>query len=123
METIMYMVGYDHQFQEQCRSGWGCGYVGIPVGHPYIAKLVDNMAGYPDEEGNIWLDSYPDIAEFSEEFTYSEWRSINGIKYWVLGFDTAHIYNNKENNFEWVFNKTLELKNIIDQYVLHLLEQ
>lgn len=63
--------------------GWGNGYVAIPETHPLYEK------DYNDEECSN-LRAHGGV-------TYSRSEKINGVKYWVFGFDTAHAWDNKDN--------------------------
>lgn len=77
------------------RTGWGNGYVSVPVGHKFYGK------------------SYSELEEMYENFylvpgglTYSEEEESG----WVLGFDSAHTFNNPvQHNKDWVKEKTVEL--------------
>ena len=85
--------------------GWGNGYVFLDSTHPFY--------GRPYEEIEV-------VAPGG--ITYSEWSdNVGGIssglekgKWWVLGFDTAHSYNNSSHNKQWVYEATLDL--LIDLY-------
>jgi hypothetical protein len=109
MKTIMYLVGYNKEFIKVCNTGWGCGYVMIPTTHPIVIKWInskndDNYTGY------LSIDA-------DQEITYTEEKSVNGIDYIVIGFDTAHSYNNIDNcGFDYVFNETIKLQNLIDNF-------
>lgn len=52
-------------------KGWGCGYVAIPKGHKYYGVPANNI---------------PVLAH--DGLTYSHEEEIEGITYWVVGFDT-----------------------------------
>lgn len=111
METIMYLIGYNSDFKEHCKSGWGCGYLMIPINHPIIKEW--EIQKLNDEEN--WGYDYLQIGSFDEEITYTQYTEQNSINYVVIGFDTAHSYNNPEiNDFNYVFNQTIKLKSIVD---------
>lgn len=103
MKTYIYTVGYDSQFRTSCNTGWGCGYCMIPKGHP-ILNLIDAEYGYLQVPG------------FDEEITYSEWGKLDGEDFYVIGFDTAHIYNNEKHNFDYVLSQTIKMQQLIDNY-------
>ena len=103
--TIIELIAYSTEFQKSCNTGWGCGYVLIPLEHPFLVKRLLNNDNY----------FYPQIEYFSEEITYCE--EVNGVL--KVGFDTAHSWNNLENSSKlFVELKTNELKNCIDRYTI-----
>lgn len=105
-QTFTDLIAYDEKFISQTNSGWGCGYVHIPKNHPILVKLLIN-----DNDGYYNLQ----IDDFSEEMTWSRWDEKN--EFFVVGFDTAHSWNNLQNSSKlFVENKTNELKNLIDNY-------
>lgn len=115
--TIMYLVGYDSSRRKMMNAGWGCGYVMIPKTHPVVINwLADKAANalLPEEDRDFWNFTYLTIAGIGEEITYTESKTVNDIEYIVIGFDTAHSYNGDHNDFDWVFNKTAEIKKVID---------
>lgn len=72
----------------------------IPIEHPIIKR--DN--------------GYIQIPNFSEHITYTEPKVFKGSKYMVVGFDTAHGYNDETYDFNWVLSKTLEMQEAIENY-------
>ncbi len=66
-------------------TGWGNGYIGLPAGHEDYGKHCNEI----------------DRTEPDFGWTYSEEQNIEidgAIEtYWVIGFDTAHMGQNKEN--------------------------
>ena len=87
-------VGYDEQFRNLIKRGWGCGYAVIPKGHPILTKLEDETCFY--------------LQVGKQEITLSEWQEEN----YVIGFDTAHSWNNESHNKKWVEN---EAKKLVDE--------
>lgn len=123
METIMYMVGYDQNWIKTCNSGWGCGYVMVPLNHPFMVKLQAELdeeeARCIAEDETFWGGMYPQIYDemfdFYEEITHYREKEVDGVKYKVFGFSTSGTRNNIERNpFEYVFNATQQLKKLID---------
>jgi len=41
-----------------------------------------------------------------EECTHFEEETVNGVDYFVVGFDTAHINNGPHHDFDYVFSQT-----------------
>lgn len=117
---FMYLVGYDRKFQELARSGWGCGYIAIPENHPvivnYLKRISEEQAAKDSasDDEYIWVDDYIRINGMEQETTYTIEQVINGNKYYVLGFDTAHSYNDVSNDFNWVFNETIKILNLVN---------
>jgi hypothetical protein len=112
------ITGYSEEFQRS-RVGWGCGYALIPLDHPYMAviKAEEDLALEPDEEGNIWEWKYYHQPEgFQEEITFDEYVTLNDVQYRQIGFDTAHVYNDAEDDEEWVRNKAQELVDLINNH-------
>lgn len=64
--------------------GWGCGYVGFPKHHSYYNL---NYVFLMDERTSYYK---------TMELSYSKEEIINGTPYWVIGFDTAHHWNDKD---------------------------
>jgi len=72
--------------------GWGNGYVSIPEGHKFYEKTYDELYG-------LGLDA-------SGGLTYSGPEQSG----WVVGFDTAHSFNNSKIHDEnFVKTETMEL--------------
>lgn len=105
MKTIeTKVVGYSEDFIKSVKRGWGCGYVLIPLEHPFLVKALLNDDSY----------FYPQIDNFSEEITYCEYEG----DYLRIGFDTAHSWNSNKQDELWVQQKTNELKDCIDNYTI-----
>jgi hypothetical protein len=110
METVMYMVGYSESLREAIGNcGWGCGYVMIPKQTMMVQCFLNEF----DRDENFFIT----IDNFTDAITFNEMKHINGTEYLVVGFDTMHGWNKPEHDFEWVFNKTLELKRCIDNMI------
>ena len=103
MKTQIRLTEYQESFKNGCNTGWGCGYVLIPLNHPFadVKMLLNNDTYF-----------YPQISGFSEEITFAE---VEG-EFLVIGFDTAHSWNNSTHNKNFVEQKANELKNFIDNY-------
>lgn len=105
METFISTIAYEKEFKSHVKEmGWGCGYVHIPKDHPILVKLIDN-------EG--WGD-YLQPDDCPEEITYSEWDKDK--EYYVIGFDTAHSYNDSSHDEEYVTAQANAIKSLVDAY-------
>jgi hypothetical protein len=103
MKTQIRLTEYQESFKNSCNTGWGCGYVLIPLSHPFAnVKMLLNDDVY----------FYPQINGFSEEITFSK---VEG-NFLVIGFDTAHSWNNPTHDKNFVEQKANELKTFIDNY-------
>lgn len=104
METFTSTIVYKDDFKTINRTGWGCGYVHIPKDHPILVQLLIHD-GY---------NNYLSIDECPEEITWSAWDKKQ--EYYVIGFDTAHIYNNDSHDEQYVTNKANDIKDLVDCY-------
>ena len=78
--------------QEEGR-GWGCGYVQIPLEHPFmIHKDLDKMYS----------------SGILHEITWSQ-PSKQKSTHWEIGFDTAHSWNGPEHDKDYVQENTIDL--------------
>jgi hypothetical protein len=102
-ETFISTMAYNGDFVSSCKTGWGCGYVHIPEDHPILVKLKEGWGNY------LELDNCP------EEITYSEWDKDK--EYFVIGFDTAHIYNNDLHDEAYVTAQANAIKALVDAYM------
>ena len=108
METFISTIAYEKEFRSHVREmGWGCGYVHIPEDHPILVKLIGN-------EG--WGD-YLSPDDCPEEITYSEWDKDK--EYFVIGFDTAHSYNNASHDEAYVTAQANAIKSLVDNYTAY----
>ena len=96
----MYVVGYDREFQKSTSSGWGCGYVMIPA-DSRVSKMID---------GEMSEDDYCPMWEHGLECTYFKDNEVDGVKYRVVGFDTAHSHNDSSHDFNYVLSQTMKIK-------------
>lgn len=105
MSVQIRLTEYQESFKNSCNTGWGCGYVLIPLKHPFanVKMLLNNDTYF-----------YPQISGFSEEITFAE---VEG-EFLVIGFDTAHSWNNSAHDKNFVEQKTNELKSSIDNYTI-----
>ena len=88
--------------------GWGCGYIGIPKGHPLYGVTHDNID--VDVHGALTFSSHSKKCGFLDE-------ADRDADLWIVGFDTAH-YNDSQANWpkeavEAETRRLAELKNII----------
>jgi hypothetical protein len=103
METFISTMKYGDDFKSHIRSiGWGCGYVHIPKDHPILIKLNEGWGNYLE----------PDNCP--EEITYSEWDKDK--EYFVIGFDTAHSYNNDSHDEAYITAQANAIKESVDAY-------
>jgi hypothetical protein len=105
METFISTMAYEEKFSSVCKTGWGCGYVHIPSDHPILVKIViEESSGY----------NYLQPDKCDQEITFSKWDEKK--EYYVIGFDTAHIYNNSTHDEEYVIAETEKIKALVDAY-------
>lgn len=106
MEVVIKLMPYSIEYRKSCNIGWGCGYVLIPLKHPFAdAKLLLNNDTY----------FYPQVKGFTEEITFAEIED----DFLKIGFDTAHSWNTIENSGkDYVEQKANELKVLIDSYTI-----
>ena len=105
-ETFIKTVPYTEDFIKARRSGWGCGYIWIPNEHPILVKLITET----DQQWYYYLQ--PKNCE--QEITYSQWDDKQD--YYVIGFDTAHSYNNSSHDEAYVIEETKKIKALVDAY-------
>ncbi len=104
-ETFIKTIAYKEDFKAHIKSiGWGCGYVHIPKDHPILVKLINN-----DGWG-----TYLEPDGCPEEITYSEWDENK--EHFVIGFDTAHSYNNDSHDEAYVTAQANAIKLLVDAY-------
>ena len=92
------LIQYPGYYEER---GWGCGYVDIPIDHPFMIVIdLENIY-------NVGID---------QEITWN--RALkNDPDYWTIGFDTGHSYNNVDyHNKDWVKQETLEIARIVAKF-------
>jgi hypothetical protein len=97
---------YADDFKTKLKTGWGCGYVHIPKDHPILVQLL--------VEENMGYLYYLQPEDCPEEITFSDWDKDR--EYYVIGFDTAHTYNNDSHDEEYVINRAREIKDLINAY-------
>jgi hypothetical protein len=103
METFISTMAYDDDFVSSCRTGWGCGYVHIPKDHPILVELEEGWGNYLSPK------------HCPEEITYTRWDEKS--EYLVIGFDTAHSYNNSSHDEEYVTAQANAIKALVDAYM------
>ena len=89
--------------------GWGNGYVFLDETHRLYGVPYDDIQ--PTDVGAV--PGGITYSEWANDLGKNEWK-LKGGKYWVLGFDTAHSFNNDSHNKEWVYNHTINF--LIDLY-------
>lgn len=103
METYISTVAYAEDFKTIGRTGWGCGYVHIPKDHPILVELEEGWGNYLSPK------------DCPEEITFTQWDKEK--EYLVIGFDTAHSYNNALHDEEYVTDRANEIKLLVDAYM------
>ena len=102
METYISTVAYEEDFKTIGRTGWGCGYVHIPKDHPILVQLEEGWGNYLEPNG------------CPEEITFTQWEKDG--EYLIIGFDTAHSYNNSTHGVQYVTDRANEIKALVDAY-------
>ena len=83
-----------------------CGYVYIPQGHPCFDKFYENID--VDIHGGLTFDGH---------------KELNGIDYYVVGFDCAHVGDIIPENLVHFEDATYKDYNFIKQETINLAEQ
>jgi hypothetical protein len=104
METFISTVAYAEDFKTLGKTGWGCGYVHIPKDHPILVETLVS---------DDWGD-YLQPKDCPEEITFSRWDKEN--EYYMIGFDTAHSYNNDSHDEAYVTEQANAIKLLVDAY-------
>lgn len=104
METYISTAAYGEDFKTIGRTGWGCGYVHIPKDHPILVQLL-----IEDGWGN-----YLQPKHCPEEITLSQWDKEKD--YYIIGFDTAHSWNNDSHDEAYVTSQANTIKSLVDSY-------
>jgi len=102
METFISTIGYDDDFKTSCKTGWGCGYVHIPKDHPILVELEEGWGNYLQPK------------DCPEEITFTKWDKEK--EYLIIGFDTAHSYNNGSHDEAYVTAQANAIKALVDAY-------
>jgi hypothetical protein len=104
MNTFISTIAYEEEFKTIGRTGWGCGYVHIPKDHPILVKTLvsDGWGDYLQPDG------------CPEEITFSQWDKEQ--EYFIIGFDTAHSYNNDSHDEAYVTEQANAIKLLVDAY-------
>ena len=104
METYISTVAYEEDFKSHIKTiGWGCGYVHIPKDHPILVELEEGWGNYLQPK------------DCPEEITFTQWDKEK--EYLVIGFDTAHSYNNALHDEQYVTDRANEIKACVDAYM------
>jgi len=104
MKTFISTMAYAEDFKTVGRTGWGCGYVHIPKDHPILVETLVSDG---------WGD-YLQPKDCPEEITLSRWDKDQ--EYYMIGFDTAHSYNNDSHDEEYVIAQANAIKELVDSY-------
>ncbi len=104
MKTFISTTAYAEDFKTIGRTGWGCGYVHIPKDHPILVQLIGNES---------WGD-YLQPDNCPQEITLSAWDENK--EYYIIGFDTAHSYNNDSHDEAYVTEQANVIKSLVDAY-------
>ena len=103
MKTFISTIKYEEDFKSNIRTiGWGCGYVHIPKDHPILVKLEEGWGKYLE----------PDNCP--EEITFTQWDKEK--EYLMIGFDTAHGYNNCTHDEAYIIKQANIIKDLVDAY-------
>jgi hypothetical protein len=104
MNTFISTIAYEDDFKTIGRTGWGCGYVHIPKDHPILVKTLvsDGWGDFLQPDG------------CPEEITLSQWDKEQ--EYFIIGFDTAHSYNNDSHDEAYVTEQANAIKLLVDAY-------
>lgn len=98
------MIPYEESFRKAINSGWGCGYVYIPVEYKEVCATLECDGAT--------------VPGFSEEITLNQYVVIDGEKFLQIGFDTAHSWNDMENSGHGeVLRLTIELCSLVEEMV------
>ena len=101
-ETFISTMKYEDDFKTSCKTGWGCGYVHIPKDHPILVELEEGWGNYLQPK------------DCPEEITYTKWDKEK--EYLIIGFDTAHSYNNDSHDETYVIAQANAIKALVDAY-------
>ena len=102
METFISTVAYTEDFKTRDRTGWGCGYVHIPKDHPILVELEEGWGKY------LQPNNCP------QEITFTQWDKDK--EYLIIGFDTAHSYNNDSHDEAYIKEQANIIKDLVDAY-------
>ena len=102
MKTFISAIEYEEDFKTRGRNGWGCGYVHIPKDHPILVQLEEGWGKY------LQPDNCP------EEITFTGWDKDK--EHLIIGFDTAHSYNNDSHDEAYIKEQANIIKDLVDAY-------
>lgn len=88
-EIIYFTIKNNFDFDYN-NHGWGNGYVALPPSHKYFGVQYENIDGI-EVHGGL---TFSDYATSLRNIPIDK-RLLS--KYWVVGFDTAHYMDTKEN--------------------------
>jgi hypothetical protein len=104
MKTFISTIKYEEDFKTIGRTGWGCGYVHIPKDHPILVETLVS---------DCWGD-YLQPKDCPQEITFTRWDKEN--EYYMIGFDTAHSYNNDSHDEAYIIEQANIIKDLVDAY-------
>ena len=104
---LPFVCEYTEDWQKE-RGGWGNGYVLISSDHPACGLQSE------DEQVPCFGEELTFSGQFSQEMLelcgISREIAKDADMYWVFGFDTMHVWNNRvTNNETWVRSRAVEL--------------
>jgi hypothetical protein len=102
MKTFISTAVYAEDFKTIGRTGWGCGYVHIPKDHPILVELEEGWGNYLQPK------------DCPQEITFTGWDKEK--EYLIIGFDTAHGYNNDSHDEAYVTEQANAIKLLVDAY-------
>jgi hypothetical protein len=77
--------------------GWGCGYVAVPVGHPWYLSHYDDIRPTNEHE-QLSYSNFGSPNDWVSQIKGAELlQEIPEGDYWVVGFDCDHSWNNIRN--------------------------
>ena len=104
MKTFISAIEYKEDFKTIGKTGWGCGYVHIPKDHPILVETLVSDG---------WGD-YLQPKDCPQEITFTGWDKDK--EYLIIGFDTAHGYNNDSHDEAYIIEQANIIKDIVDAY-------
>ena len=104
MKTFISAIEYKEDFKTIGKTGWGCGYVHIPKDHPILVETLVSDG---------WGD-YLQPKDCPQEITFTEWDKDK--EHLIIGFDTAHSYNNDSHDEAYIKEQANIIKDLVDAY-------
>ena len=104
MKTFISAIEYKEDFKTIGKTGWGCGYVHIPKDHPILVETLVSDG---------WGD-YLQPKDCPQEITFTGWDKDK--EHLIIGFDTAHSYNNDSHDEAYIKEQANIIKDLVDAY-------